>query len=153
MGKTWVKPMTLVQKFEANEAVAAQQCYGINCNIDVANAIEKERFKGNGVSWRIAEHSADGCGAYDSHLIIDTDGNGVPDLMRESSGKGEFDCTIYTDDSYTTSIDISQVSLEPGTTIYWTTEDWLVGNLIGHNTVWHHQGTIYSTVEGHPNRS
>lgn len=29
--KTWVKPMTLVQQFEANEAVAAEQCYGVAC--------------------------------------------------------------------------------------------------------------------------
>lgn len=33
--KTWVKPMTLVQKFEANEAVAATQCYEIACESDV----------------------------------------------------------------------------------------------------------------------
>lgn len=29
--KTWVKPMTLVQKFEANEAVAAQSCLLVAC--------------------------------------------------------------------------------------------------------------------------
>lgn len=29
--KTWVMPMTLVQKFEANETVAAAQCYSIAC--------------------------------------------------------------------------------------------------------------------------
>lgn len=32
--KTWVKPMTLVQKFEANEAVAATTCFQIACQSD-----------------------------------------------------------------------------------------------------------------------
>ena len=30
----WVKPMTLVQKFEANEAVAAGQCFQVVCESD-----------------------------------------------------------------------------------------------------------------------
>lgn len=35
--KTWVKPMTLVQKFEANEPVAAiGQCYNVLCKSDAA---------------------------------------------------------------------------------------------------------------------
>lgn len=152
--KTWVMPMTLVQKFEANETVAAQQCYGIRCNIDVANALEKERwpYNPNRVTGP-AVHGSTGCGAYNSHIIIDTDENGTPDLMKESSGKGDFNCTIYTDDTYLKSMSISEVSLQPNTTIYWTTEAWKFGNPVNVNTVWHHQGTIYSTVEGHPNRS
>lgn len=32
--KTWVKPMTLVQKFEANEPVAAANCYSVACSND-----------------------------------------------------------------------------------------------------------------------
>lgn len=32
--KTWAKPMTLVQKFEANETVAANSCFLIACKSD-----------------------------------------------------------------------------------------------------------------------
>ena len=37
--KSWVKPVTEVQKFEANEYVAA--CWGVGCDVSWSNDYEK----------------------------------------------------------------------------------------------------------------
>ena len=39
--KSWVKPVTEVQKFEANEYVAA--CWGVGCDVNWSNDYEKRQ--------------------------------------------------------------------------------------------------------------
>lgn len=60
-----------------------------------------------------------------------------------TDGLGTLNCTIYWDSKYDSQRSVSSVN--PGDTIYWTTS-------AGDKT-WHHVGTVYATVPGHPNRS
>ncbi len=54
--KSWVKPVTEVQKFEANEYVAA--CWGVGCDVSWSNDYEKwQGDYDNGVT-----HSSAHCG-------------------------------------------------------------------------------------------
>lgn len=64
--KTWVKPMTLVQKFEANEPVAAEQCYSVACSNDTWHADfpsttqKKDSNAPYGWMWKKNEGTVDG---------------------------------------------------------------------------------------------
>ena len=152
--KTWVMPMTLVQKFEANETVAAQQCYGIRCNTDVANALEKQEWPQNpSFGWGAVTHTMEGCGAENSHVLIDTNGDGMADIMREESGKGNYTCNLFTNAEYNQPA--NGVPLEEGTTVYWTTivreQEWGWG--VWGDRTYHHQGTVTQTMPGRPNHS
>lgn len=152
--KTWVKPMTLVQKFEANETVAAQQCYGIRCNINAANDLEGDKWPQNpSFGWGQVWHTDEGCGAENSHVLIDTNGDKIADIMREESGKGNYACNLFTNADYNQPA--AGVPLEAGTTVYWTTivseQQWGWG--VWGDRTYHHQGTVTQTVPGHPNRS
>lgn len=60
-----------------------------------------------------------------------------------TDGLGTLKCTIYSDANYTLEIPVSSVNT--GSTIYWTTT--------AGNKVWHHVGTVYSTVSSRPNMS
>lgn len=62
--KTWVKPMTLVQKFEANEPVAAESCWKISCD------------------WRGTINHLGECGKESAFDYQDTDGDGKIDYVR-----------------------------------------------------------------------
>ena len=140
MKKTWAFPLVCVQQFEANEYVAA--CWGVGCNTAEANRIEKNL----GIYQPgVLDHSADHCGLSGNQVIYDDNNDGTADRMVEvgTDGLGTLNCTIYTDSSYSTPMDVSSVSA--GQTIYWTTS--------AGNKTWHHVGTVFNTVPGHPNRS
>ena len=140
MKKTWAFPLVCVQQFEANEYVAA--CWGVGCSVDEANRIERNL----GIYQPgVLDHSSDHCGLSGNQVIYDDNNDGTADRMVEvgTDGLGTLNCTIYTDSSYSTPMDVSSVST--GQTIYWTTS--------AGNKTWHHVGTVFDTVPGHPNRS
>ena len=140
MKKTWAFPLVCVQQFEANEYVAA--CWGVGCSVDEANRIERNL----GIYQPgVLDHSSDHCGLSGNQVIYDDNKDGTADRMVEvgTDGLGTLNCTIYTDSSYSTPMDVSSVSA--GQTIYWTTS--------AGNKTWHHVGTVFNTVPGHPNRS
>ena len=140
MKKTWAFPLVCVQQFEANEYVAA--CWGVGCNTAEANQIERNL----GIYQPgVLDHSSDHCGLSGNQVIYDDNNDGTADRMVEvgTDGLGTLNCTIYTDSSYSTPMDVSSVSA--GQTIYWTTS--------AGNKTWHHVGTVFNTVPGHPNRS
>lgn len=135
MKKEYVRPMMMGEKFLPNEYVAA--CWGVGCDIKVANEYDKYA---SGVS-----HANDHCGSSGNQVIYDDNNDGIPDRMTEigTDGLGNLNCTIYTDENYNTTRSVSSVN--SGETIYWTTS-------AGDRT-WHHVGTVFDTVPGHPNRS
>ena len=140
MKKTWAFPLVCVQQFEANEYVAA--CWGVGCSVDEANRIERNL----GIYQPgVLDHSSDHCGLSGNQVIYDDNNDGTADRMVEvgTDGLGTLNCTFYTDSSYSTPMDVSSVSA--GQTIYWTTS--------AGNKTWHHVGTVFNTVPGHPNRS
>lgn len=140
MKKTWAFPLVCVQQFEANEYVAA--CWGVGCNTAEANRIEKNL----GIYQPgVLDHSSDHCGLSGNQVIYDDNNDGTADRMVEvgTDGLGTLNCTIYTDSSYSAPMDVS--SVQTGQTIYWTTS--------AGNKTWHHVGTVFNTVPGHPNRS
>ena len=140
MKKTWAFPLVCVQQFEANEYVAA--CWGVGCSVDEANRIERNL----GIYQPgVLDHSSDHCGLSGNQVIYDDNNDGTADRMVEvgTDGLGTLNCTIYTDSSYSTPMSVSSVST--GQTIYWTTS--------AGNKTWHHVGTVFDTVPGHPNRS
>lgn len=159
--KTWVKPMTLVQKFEANETVAL--CWGVGCDTELANASNSYDSTHpqwhpndpahwyNGGKGYLPRHGT--CGNSSNQYFKDTNGDSIVDTLFERSANGaELQCTIYSDGNYTTPIDASGV--QPGDTIYWTSTgstglQWLAPE----TATWHHVGTTFDTVPGHPNRS
>ena len=140
MKKRWESPKTEVQKFEANEYVAA--CWGVACDTGWANNYEK----GNGDYWKGVTHDAAHCGNSSNQVIFDDNNDKIGDRMIETgtAGLGDLVCTIYTDGSYKTKRDVSSVQV--GETIYWTTT-------ASDGREWNHRGTVYATAEGHPNRS
>ena len=140
MKKTWAFPLVCVQQFEANEYVAA--CWGVGCSVDEANRIERNL----GIYQPgVLDHSSDHCGLSGNQVIYDDNNDGTADRMVEvgTDGLGTLNCTIYTDSSYSAPMDVS--SVQTGQTIYWTTS--------AGNKTWHHVGTVFNTVPGHPNRS
>ena len=140
MKKTWAFPLVCVQQFEANEYVAA--CWGVGCSVDEANRIERNL----GIYQPgVLDHSSDHCGLSGNQVIYDDNNDGTADRMVEvgTDGLGTLNCTIYTDSSYSVPMDVS--SVRTGQTIYWTTS--------AGNKTWHHVGTVFNTVPGHPNRS
>ena len=139
--RSWVKPRTEVQKFEANEYVAA--CWGVQCDVNWSNDYEKQH---GGDYWKGVTHDEAHCGNSANQVLKDHNNDKIPDEMIETKtdGLGDLVCTIYTNDSYNTIRDVSTVNI--GETIYWTTtaED---------GRIWNHKGTVFGTVPGHPNRS
>ena len=137
--KNWEMPVTVVQKFEPNEYVAA--CWGVACDVSWANWYEQYNgyWDGGNVS-----HASDHCGNSSNQVIFDYDDNGVGDAMIETrtDGLGNLECTIYKD-AFETEIQPDDVKI--GQLIYWTTSSG--------NRTWHHRGTVTATAEGHPNRS
>lgn len=145
MKKTWEVPVILVQQFEANEYVAA--CWGVGCSVDEANNYERTHYYNNYQTWWDIEcsHDSSHCGFSGNQVIYDDNNDGTADRMVEvgTSGLGTLTCTLYSDGDYNTPINVA--SVKAGQTIYWTTSAGI--------KVWHHVGTVYETVPGHPNRS
>ena len=61
-----------------------------------------------------------------------------------TDGLGDLVCSIFWDEDFTQSRDVSSVNV--GDTIYWTTT-------ASDGRTWNHKGTVFATAEGHPNRS
>lgn len=138
--KSWVKPVTEVQKFEANEYVAA--CWGVGCDVSWSNDYEKwQGDYDNGVT-----HSSAHCGNSSNQVIFDDNNDGIADRMIETGtdGLGNLACMIYWDENYKSQRSVSSVQI--GDVIYWTTR-------AADGRTWNHMGRVFATAEGHPNRS
>lgn len=140
MKKEYVTPIMVGEEFSANEYVAA--CWGVGCSVYEANQIERNM---NNYNYPNLYHGPDHCGLSGNQVIYDDNNDKVADRMVEvgTDGLGTLTCTIYTDSNYNQTRDVS--SVKTGETIYWTTA--------AGDKVWHHVGTVYQTVPGHPNRS
>lgn len=117
----WVQPEAVVQGFVANEYVAA--CWGVSCDFvgtDAVGGLHRSQF----------------CGQPD-HYAISLDDNGVPTSMTETQTDtlGDLPCTLYTDESYTTTRDVA--SVQNGDYIYWTTQHGA--------SKWLHKGAVSGT--------
>ena len=145
MKEKWVTPKILVEEFAANEYVAA--CWGVGCNWEAANEWEKTHYYKKGQTWYDIEcsHAQDHCGNSGNQVIYDDNNDGTADRMVEigTDGLGTLSCKLWTDDTYTEQKNIADVKI--GNTIYWTTS--------AGEKIWHHIGTVFETVFGHPNRS
>ena len=119
--KMWKQPMAVVQKFEANEYVAA--CWNVTCSVRGYDAVG-----GN--------HRAQFCGD-GTHYQIMLDDNLTPISMTETDtdNMGDLACTLYTDANYDTHKDISTVTYNE--TLYWTTQY--------EGQTWRHTGTTTGT--------
>ncbi|MCR5453334.1 MAG: hypothetical protein K6F00_11980 [Lachnospiraceae bacterium] len=131
--KKWIQPMAEVEKFVANEYVAA--CWNVKCTIP-------EEAKKDTVSDQFNPgdtHRAAFCGD-SSHYQIKLDDNGVPVEMIETQtdGIGDRPCTLYTDGNYTTVMPISQLT-NTKSLIYWRT------SLSSSSRTWSHHGYIDGT--------
>lgn len=137
MKEKWLTPKTVIEEFTPNEYIAA--CWGVGCDTNEANKYEQEHK--NYLAW----HRGSGCGKKSNQYLKDENNDGIPEAMFENAtyvGK-QLECTIYGDADYTNIISASMV--RPGSKIYWKTTT----NFI----TYHHQGTVFNTVEGHPNAS
>ena len=145
MKKEYVTPVIVGEEFSANEYVAA--CWGVGCDVTTANKYEKTHYAPNGKTWWQMEcsHAEAHCGNSGNQVIFDDNNDEIADRMVEvgTDGLGDLACTIYTNGDYTSTRSIDSVKV--GDTIYWTTASG--------NKVWHHVGTVFNTVPGHPNRS
>lgn len=147
--KAYVRPMMICEQFTPNEYVAA--CWGVGCTVDDANLYEQTHYYKNTwwekTTWADlgCSHAAAHCGASGNQVIYDTNNDGIADKMTEigTDGLGTLNCVIYTNGDYSAARNIS--SVKTGEKIYWTTTSG--------KRVWHHVGTVFPSVPGHPNRS
>ena len=118
----WVQPEAVVQGFVANEYVAA--CWGVSCDRtdwDAANGLHRAIYCGQPGHYEIA---------------LDDNGKPVNMIENQTDKMGDLPCTLYTDESYSTTRDVSTV--QSGEYIYWTTQ---YGD-----QKWLHHGTVSGTT-------
>lgn len=140
MIKRWETPRIAVEKFEANEYVAA--CWGVKCDVVWANDYElREGDYSNGVT-----HDNAHCGSASNQVIFDDNNDGTADRMIETGtdGLGNLNCTIYWNAEYRQQRPVSSVEVDD--IIYWTTQ-------ASDGRTWNHKGTVMASTPGHPNRS
>lgn len=133
MIKRWETPRIAVEKFEANEYVAA--CWGVKCDVAWANDYElREGDYSNGVT-----HDNAHCGSASNQVIFDDNNDGTADRMIETGtdGLGDLACILYTDGRYNELRDISTV--QERDMIYWTTQ-------ASDGRTWNHRGTVMGTT-------
>lgn len=133
MIKRWETTRIAVEKFEANEYVAA--CWGVKCDVDWANDYElREGDYHNGVT-----HDNAHCGSASNQVIFDDNNDGTADRMIETGtdGLGDLACILYTDGRYNELRDISTV--QERDMIYWTTQ-------ASDGRTWNHRGTVMGTT-------
>lgn len=133
--KMWTQPMATVQKFIANEYIAA--CWGVKCVVTGTHI--NDEF-GNETTPNTS-HRAQFCGD-PTHYQIKLNANNVPESMTEIStdGLGDLPCTLYENPAYTTVKDISTVKANDY--LYWTTDS----TKGGYKRVWHHHGPVSGTT-------
>lgn len=148
--KVYCKPEMQIEEFTPNEYVSA--CWGVACSYNKANTYEETHYgktggPGGPKTWYQlgCSHDASHCGSSINQVIFDDNNDGIADRMKEigTDRLGDLNCTIYTDGTYGTSCGVS--SVKTGNYIYWTT--------VSGDRTWHHQGTVFATVDGHPNMS
>ena len=136
--KEYVKPMMDSGVFMANEYIAV--CWGVACNTSLANEYEKSIWN------HVAIHRSKHCGNVNNQYLIDNNNDNVADAMYEiNRSYGTLNCKFNTDSTYQHEINISDINLSSGQSIYWTTEGYLI--------TYHHQGSIQNYDENHSNRS
>ncbi len=119
--KMWTQPMAVVQEFVANEYVAA--CWNVKCSVTGVDAVggnHRQQFCGDGTHYQI---------------MLDDNSNPVSMTETQTDGLGDLACKLYTDASYSTPKNISEVKYNEQ--LYWTTQY--------KNQTWRHQGTTAGT--------
>jgi hypothetical protein len=132
MKKTWRMPSARVEKFVANEYVAA--CWTVAC--DIPN--RENKGIGSDAFDSDVKHGVKECGQV-SHQYLVLDANGKPVEMKETNtqGMGILDCQVYTGPDYQTRVtDLSGIN--PGDYIYWTSSH--------DSRVWHHHGSVQGSA-------
>lgn len=153
--KTYCAPMLSVERFAANEYVAA--CWGVACVVATANEYEKsvnskvwqEYYKGGTYDGYIP-HDGNNCGTLSHQVIYDDNDDGTPDRMIEEQTKnlGNLTCYIFQDGSYSTIKQIADVKV--GDYIYWRT---YLNNNYPNGKCWSHQGKVVESYAGRPKHS
>ena len=131
MKKEYVRPMMNGEQFSADEYVSA--CWGVACNTSEAEEIE-DSLNNN----PIGGHNPFECGRFSQQAIITNSDNVATGMVEVDTAYGDLPCDVYTDATYSTKLDISQV--KDGDIIYWITK----GNFAGVQT-YHHVGTVKLT--------
>lgn len=142
MSKKWKRLEFKIQQFLANEYIAAYQ--DVSCNIDTANSFEKQHGS------LASNYSASQCGDVIHRYLVDFDGdNRVNKVIEIGTYFGDLDCTLYSDYRFDNKIDISDLNLQNGAPIYWTT----TGKILGIPVIFHYQGNITRYDDKQENRS
>lgn len=140
---TWVKPMTLVQKFEANEAVAAEACLQISCDMQTYGILVTPYLSGT-----------------DTHPLVDgenpwnrSENLYVTATIKNHSGSCQDGANIIFENGdvfYTASdgkivakIDENKDGIGVGDRVYWCTdEDKVIWGVKYGTFRWNHWGTV-----------
>ena len=102
MKGSWEHPSVTIQDYEANEYVSS--CWGVGCNINVADAYEQTHTNSAGVTWWTlgCNHTVDHCQNADNQVIYDDNNDGIADrMLEEGTGAGTpclhhlFGCRLY----------------------------------------------------------
>lgn len=129
--KTWIQPAAIVEKFVANEYVAA--CWSVSCQVPYESDRGWDPFK-PGDTGNL--HRKDHCGAEDGFEVITDENGNATDLIHVKAGSTNntisLKTNIYWDESFTSERDISTVT--PGETIYFTT--------VNGGRTWYHHGEV-----------
>ncbi len=132
--KAWVKPVTLVQKFEANEPCAADPCWRVTCE------------------WTGTGHSF--CHDPDHYRFVHDDNDGKADRMQVNHKVWIdywYDCEFFTDSSFETSLgkNLEEIDIKPGQVVFFRNSEGAEGAPIHYN----HMGKVYAVDPSYPNRS
>ena len=140
--RSWVKPRTEVQKFEANEYVAA--CFKLACSVGSEGNIYGDRWKSPEKG--DVSHSPKGtpqtCGDPSANRVI-TDDGGYFESIGEFNGEqgwieGGLDYVLQMDGNST---------IDPDDVIYWHTYS------NDRSRKWNHWGYVEQQDPSHPNHS
>ena len=130
--KKWTQPLATVEKFVANEYVAA--CWAISCQVPYENESGFDPFAdGN----KNLLHRKDHCGATDGFTVFTNENNVAYKIVQGKAGgssrTADLSGNIYSDPEFTKKIDdISSVQI--GQTIYIRSQNG--------NNMWHHHGVV-----------
>ena len=148
--KTWVKPMTLVQKFEANETVAAANCWAVACESEASYNHNDHppfdpvgKWDGNeSTNWIWFEHGG-WCADAKNNVFQELDDGTIKFITEVGSGidGGSFQTLIDND---------GDKKISQGDYITWSTTK-KSSPLITRR--WNHWGTVVNTFPGRPNHS
>lgn len=158
--KTWVKPMTLVQKFEANETVA-NNCFLIACQSNVGNPSNPPAPE---FGWKKKEgHYTDYDGPLEtctmpskfshgncyiaSNNIFNIDGGNISFVRENGGASGDY----YGVDSWTDVDKNNKVSV--GDIVYWHNSDIKSGFFYRYGDRWNHWGEVQAVNPEKPCQS